>query len=127
MSNHNYSQYSKKNTPVTEPEIEAVVNETVIQDHIIAEAPAEVAEVKMESAHAVEPEAKPEKVTGKVANCAKLNVRAKADAAATVVCVLDAATEVTIDVEKSTEEWFKVCTANGAEGFCMRKFITANL
>lgn len=130
MSNHNYSQYSKKHdnenvtAVVTDSEI---VAGPAIVDQLDVQTTPEVKMAVEPSETIAAPTVEPENVTGKVANCAKLNVRAKADATADVICVLDAATEVTIDVEKSTKEWFKVCTVNGVEGYCMRKFITANL
>ena len=69
----------------------------------------------------------PETVAGIVANCAKLNVREEPDLDAKIVCVLDVMSEIEIDVAKSTDEWFKVCTAIGVEGYCMRKFVDAYL
>lgn len=134
MSKHNYSQYSKKknndesvNAVITEPE---VVAGSVFADQFsvqITPAVVEAPEVKMESEPAVQPENKPEAVTGKVCHCAKLNVRAKASTTAEVVGVLNAETEVTINVEKSTKDWFKVSTSTGVDGYCMRKFISASL
>jgi hypothetical protein len=65
---------------------------------------------------------KPE-VVGVVVDCAKLNVRAQPNPRATVVCVIPQSSEVTVDEAESTEEFYKVCTAAGAEGFCMKEFI----
>ena len=62
-------------------------------------------------------------VTGVVVECAKLNVRAQPNARASVICVIPQGSEVTIDEGESTEEFYKVCTAAGAEGFCMKEFI----
>ena len=112
--NHNYSQYSNKNhkhnnnqnkpkTPVIEPAQPVTVKETV-----------ETAPI-------------PETVEGVVVGCAKLNVRAEANLFSDVVCVLDASSEMTIDVNKSNREWFYICTAAGIEGYCMRKYVEAHL
>ena len=60
---------------------------------------------------------------GIVENCARLNVREEPDAEAEVVCVLAAQSEVTINEKESTKDFYKICTAAGAEGFCMKKFI----
>lgn len=128
MSNHNYSQYSKMNAPANEPKTEETVevaNETAIQDGVVIEVPAEVAEVKMEPEKTIE--SLPNTITGVVTNCAKLNVRAEPSITANPVCVLDAAAELEVIMSESTDEWFKVCTATGIEGYCMRKFITADL
>lgn len=127
MSRHNYSQYSnnknKQNNQAAEAveEVDVVIPEATVEP-VIDVTPAVATEVK-----AVETKAEIETVTGTVANCAKLNVRANPSATADVVCVLDAASEIEINVKDSTHEWFKVCTATGVEGFCMRKFVTANL
>jgi uncharacterized protein YgiM (DUF1202 family) len=60
---------------------------------------------------------------GLVANCKKLNVREKPTVEAPVVCEIVCQTEVMIDEKESTEEFYKVYTAAGIEGFCMKKFI----
>lgn len=76
-----------------------------------------------------EPEPTPEPVIseeptiGVVVNCTKLNVREQPNAGANIVCVLVALDEVQIDEEESTEEFYKICTVSGLEGFCMKKFI----
>lgn len=115
MAKHNYSQYSNKKKAKT-PEIA-------------------VPEVKMEVESTVEPEVvvapivcEPvATVEGVVVNCAKLNVRVKPSIDADVVCVLNVASEIEIDLDKSTDDWFAVCTATGVEGYCMRKFVNACL
>lgn len=112
MSKHNYSQYSnKKKTPaapketVSKPEVEtpAIVQETVSTVTL------------------------PETVKGVVYDCAKLNVRAEPNTIADIVTVLPVGSEVEITTNKSDNEWLYVCTAIGIEGYCMRKFVKANL
>lgn len=61
---------------------------------------------------------------GLVANCKKLNIREKPNIEASVVCEVVCETELMIDEKESTGEFYKVCTAAGVEGFCMRKFIS---
>ena len=138
MSKHNYSQYSNKknnNKVGTAPEVTvenqneevAVVEEvettveTVVENNTVT-----VTE------DVIEPDATTETnsaavAKGVVANCAKLNVRAKASVKADVVAILNAGDEVSIDVDKSTEEWFKIRTVDGVKGYCMRKFVNANI
>lgn len=143
MSKHNYSQYSnKKNynkvdtTPevtvenqngdiidVTE-EVETTVD-TVIENEIVTD-------VTVESETETEVEVEPENNSGAVAKgvvakCAKLNVRSKPSINGDVVCVLDANAEVNIDVDASTDEWFKINTIAGVKGYCMKKFVNANI
>ena len=60
---------------------------------------------------------------GFVSNCKKLNVREKPTVEAPVVCEIVCRTELMVDEKESTEEFYKVCTAAGIEGFCMKKFI----
>jgi hypothetical protein len=61
---------------------------------------------------------------GFVTNCKKLNIREKPTVEAPVVCEIVCQTELMIDEKESTEEFYKVFTAAGIEGFCMKKFIT---
>lgn len=124
MSKHNYSQYSDKKNKNIESTQEVVETE-VIESPEIAVTPA-VVDAIPEIDGTVTP-AKVETVVGTVANCAKLNVRAKASATADVLCVLDAASEITVNVAKSNKEWVSVCTATGVEGYCMRKFVDVSL
>ncbi len=117
MSKHNYSQYSNNK-----------FKNEVVEDEIVTEEVDEVTEPEIVVVEeTVETVTLPETVTGTVANCTKLNVRVKPNATADVVCVLDANTEVKIDVDKSDNEWFCVNTAAGIEGYCMRKFMKASL
>ena len=122
MSRHNYSQYSKQNNQTAEVEIG--VTDVVIEN---VEPQVDVVEETVGTVETVETVSQPEKVIGVVANCSKLNVRATPDATAEVVCVIDVNSEVEIDVEKTTLDWVSVCTTTGIEGYCMRKFIEANL
>lgn len=121
MSKHNYSQYSKrqsndsnKNKPVERIPTAPVATQS--------QAP----EVKLVE-ETVNTVVLPEMVKGVVANCVKLNVREEPATNGVIVHVLDVMSEVEIDLAKSTDEWFKVCTAIGVEGYCMRKFINAHM
>ena len=61
---------------------------------------------------------------GFVTNCKKLNVRKEPKIDSDVICEIDYQTELMINENESTEEFYKVFTAAGIEGFCMKKFIT---
>lgn len=109
-SKHNYSQYSKKTTPIVPP----------------SSAP----EVKMEPElvkETVETATLHKNINGVVVNCAKLNIREEPSVDSAVVGVLDVMSEIEIDVAKSDNEWLKVYTVTGVEGYCMRKFVDAHL
>jgi SH3-like domain-containing protein len=119
LSKHNYTQYSKKSNAETE-----VVDLTDLID--------ETVEIKMEPEiniveETVETVTLPESVPGIVVDCAKLNIRVAPQATADIVCVINAASEIEINIAESTDEWFHICTATGVEGYCMRKFVKASL
>ena len=65
----------------------------------------------------------PETVTGIVSGCNRLNVRVAPVANATVICAIDQGSEVSIAEGYSTDEFYKVYTASGVEGYCMKKYI----
>ena len=73
------------------------------------------------------PEKKPTKrtwVTGVVSNCKKLHIRKEADKRSQSIMVVDMATELKVNVKKSTKDWYSVKTTSGVEGFCMKEYIT---
>lgn len=80
-------------------------------------------ESRVKAQPACDPEEK-KTIVGVVTDCLRLNLREKPDPGATVLMVIPASTEVTIDLEASTDKFYRVCTAAGVEGFCMRKYIT---
>ena len=119
---HNYSKYSNNNhkkpaevTPVAE-EVTPVVQEPVVEA-----TPAPVVQEPVVEQMRFIP------VEGTVVDCTKLNVRVRPIPGANVVGTIDAGTKVEINVEKSTTEWFYICTAAGLAGYCMRKYIKSDL
>lgn len=65
----------------------------------------------------------PEMIFGVVTDCAKLNVRKAPDVTAPIICTIPRNAEVEVLFEESTDEFYKVLTASGVEGFCMAKYI----
>ena len=57
-------------------------------------------------------------------NCLRLHVLSKPDLASEVICKIRYLTEVAIDLDSSTEDFYKIYTAIGAEGFCQKDLIT---
>ena len=102
----NYNQMSKKNYDKTEP-VEQV--ETPVETPIETEP--------------VEQLTESEPVEG-VVGCEKLNVRSDATIDSESVGVINRDSKVFIYEDESTEEFYKVCTATGLEGYCMKKFIS---
>lgn len=73
---------------------------------------------------AVEIEYTPKTTYGIVSGCTKLNVRKNPSKSAAVITEINAGDELVIDPGTSTNEWYKVFTASGIEGFCMKTFVT---
>lgn len=70
------------------------------------------------------PAAPAEPIDGIVSGCKKLNVRVVPSLTGDVVCVVAEGTSLMIDESESTNEWYRVYTEAGAEGYCMKKFVT---
>ncbi len=62
-------------------------------------------------------------VFGIVTSCVKLNIRREPNLEAEVIAVIAASAKVLVDIEASTDEFYKACTETGIEGFCMKKYI----
>lgn len=58
-----------------------------------------------------------------IVTCDKLVVRNRPDANSDIVSIIDKESEVVIYDSESTDEFYAICTATGAEGFCMKQFI----
>lgn len=63
-------------------------------------------------------------ISGVVTDCQRLNVRKAPSADAEILTVIDAFSNVMVDMDTSSDEFYKVCTEIGVEGFCMKKYIT---
>ncbi len=61
--------------------------------------------------------------TGRVFNCEQLYVRIEGKKGSDVLCIIEKDSEVQINLNESTEEFYKVVTPSGIEGYCMKKFI----
>jgi uncharacterized protein YgiM (DUF1202 family) len=62
-------------------------------------------------------------VSAVVVNCAKLNVREEPTSNAKVIAVIDASSEVIICGQEGFGNYYKVCTASGIEGYCVKDFL----
>lgn len=123
MSNkhRDYTKYAKTQD---EPAM-AVIDSPSFEEAI---EPVETAEV-VEPIEAVEPAIEPAIETahahkiGRVFGCTSLNVRKAPKTNAVVICTINCHAEVEIDELESTDDFYKICTASGIEGYCMKKFI----
>ena len=93
---------------------------------IVEEAAAEPVEVESTEEPTAEEAPKKESKVGTVHNCAKLNLRSTPvyePKGKNIITSLILGTAVIIDDEKSTDEFYKVTTEDGLEGYCMKQFI----
>ena len=125
--NKNYSKFSQKKENVNLEEIfpeteavEADAEQEPIMDPVVEEE-AEQAQEIVEESQEVE-EAVP--TVGFVDNCECLRVRKESNVDSEELCIINKLSEVVIDLDNSTDYFYKVTTSEGVEGYCMKKFIT---
>lgn len=70
--------------------------------------------------------AKPKFVKGTVTNCQKLNIRNAPDKATKPISVVDAGTELRVNISESSDKWLKVTLKNKRIGYCMAEYVTLN-
>lgn len=102
MSNKDYTKFSNQKI---ETKVVEVQNGVVETENVVEETP----EVEFK--------------IGVVANCRKLNVRKAPFVDADIACVINEDTFVEVNELESTEDFYKVCTAAGVNGYCMKDFI----
>lgn len=127
MSNHNYNNYYKKfennKNEVKEPEQatpEITPEATATAPEIT---PAVTPEVSNVPETATTTNTEPEVKNGIVSNCVKLNVREKPVAGSRVVTIIDVNTKLTVTTDESFGIFYKVCTASGVEGYCVKDYV----
>ena len=119
MGKHNYSKDFKKDN--AGPEVEESVE--VTEEQNVEPEVEETVEVTEEQN--VEPEVEESTVIiGVVTNCEKLNVRAIPHKYGKIRQVINESSKVQIDEKESTDEYYKVYTESGIEGYCKKEFIT---
>ena len=112
MSRNDYTKYSKESkVETTEVEVATTVTETP-----------DTTEIPVEPTPIVENTAV--RTTGYVAGCTKLNVRNAPRSTAGVICEIACDTEVEINEQESTADFYKIYTSSGIEGYCMKSYIT---
>jgi len=121
-----YTRYSKESI---EPVESVESTEIEVPDNSIETTtePSQPVKVEVENITEAKQDPKsdePKFVTGIVTDCVKLNVREDPDPTAMILGTITAATELIVSKEESTEEYYKICTSVGLEGYCMKKFVT---
>lgn len=59
-----------------------------------------------------------------VVTCLRLHIHTEPNVDSEVVCKIRYLTEVEIDLNSSTDDFYKVCTETGAEGYCKKIEVT---
>ena len=125
--NKNYSKFSQKKENVNLEEIfpeteavEADAEQEPIMDPVVEEE-AEQAQKIVEESQKVEESVQ---TVGFVDNCECLRVRKESNVDSEELCIISKLSEVVIDLDNSTDYFYKVKTSEGVEGYCMKKFIT---
>lgn len=125
--NKNYSKFSQKKENVNLEEIfpeteavEADAEQEPIMDPVVEEE-AEQAQEIVEESQKVEEAVQ---TVGFVDNCECLRVRKESNVDSEELCIINKLSEVVIDLDNSTDYFYKVTTSEGVEGYCMKKFIT---
>ena len=112
MGHKDYSNFSKHSNKNTEQ------NNDVIDGQITID---EIVEHDQET---TEDNQVNKTVIGVVDGCEKLNMRKDFNKESDIVTIIAKGTELTINLSESTDDFYKVCTAAGIEGYCMKKFIS---
>lgn len=124
LQNKNYSKFSQKkeNVNLEEifPETEADAEQEPIMDPVVEEE-AEQAQEIVEESQKVEEAVQ---TVGFVDNCECLRVRKESNVDSEELCIISKLSEVVIDLDNSTDYFYKVKISEGVEGYCMKKFIT---
>lgn len=127
MSNRNYQKIydeHKAETTITENVSEAVVNPEPVVEPVVEVWQMSV--VEPAEPEVITPVEEPEQaaiVSAIVVDCAKLNVREEPSPKADVVAVIDASNEVVVYDSESFGNYYKVCTAAGIEGYCVKDYL----
>ena len=86
----------------------------------------ETAEAEKEETENLITVEKKESLVGVVKDCEKLNIRKAPDKKSEAVCIVMVGSVLLIDQDKSTDDWYKVYTESGMEGFCMKKYVVTS-
>lgn len=133
MGNKNYTNFSKhfnKNRQNFQNNYNSInenekVEENVleVENDIIDSIPENIQETENESTVEEVNSTDSTQTIGFVSGCEKLYVRTGPSKDSEPLCIIEKDAELTVDLEKSTSSFFKVKTASGVEGYCMKDFI----
>ena len=135
--NHNYTNYSNKNIASNQEAADAVEEkvaneEQAVEEKVVNEEQAVEEKVANESQQNIsDPESdidvaandETSELIGYVTDCVKLNVREAASKDSNALCEIILNSKVIVDEENSTDDFYKVTTETGVEGYCMKQYI----
>ena len=61
---------------------------------------------------------------GVVDYCTQLNIRKEGNVGAEILEIVNAGEHVSVNISESTNEWYRVKTKSGINGFCMKEYIS---
>lgn len=146
MENNNIEELNQNIEEVTEVTEETIkenteeVNETIEQvEETVNEVEESTNEIEETTEKVTEEVKEPEvivpnvennvennEVIGKIIGFEKIYVRKEASKDSEPAGIITSETVLTIDEENSTEDFYKVTTNEGLEGYCVKKFIKIN-
>ena len=125
MENNNIEELNQNIEEVTEVteetvnEIEETTNET---EETTEEVTEEVTEPEV-IVPSIENNVENNEVIGKISGFEKLYVRKEASKDSEPVGIVTDKDDLSIDVARSTDDFYKVITSNGLEGYCVKEFV----
>lgn len=143
MENNNIEELNQNIEEVTEVTEETIeenteeVNETIEQvEETVNEVEESTNEAKETTEEVTEEVTEPEvivpsiennvennEVIGKISGFKKLYVRKEASKDSEPVGIVTDKDDLSIDVARSTDDFYKVITSNGLEGYCVKEFV----
>lgn len=134
MGNKNYTNFSKhfnKNRQNIQDNYNSINEANNVEEENVLEVENDIVDNIPENIQETENENTVEEVNstdstqtiGFVSGCKKLYVRTEPSKDSEPLCIIEKDAELTVDLEKSTSSFFKVKTASGIEGYCMKDFI----
>ena len=124
--NHNYTNYSNKNIANNQEAADAVEEKVVneeqaVEEKVVNESQQNIPDSEPNTDAAANDETS--ELIGYVTDCVKLNVREAASKDSNVLCEIILNSKVIVDEENSTDDFYKVTTETGVEGYCMKQYI----
>ena len=125
MENNNIEELNDNIEEVTEV-TEETINEVEETTNEIEETTEEVTDEVTEPeviVPSVENNVENNEVIGKISGFEKLYVRKEASKDSEPVGIVTDKDDLSIDVARSTDDFYKVITSNGLEGYCVKEFV----